>query len=766
MSLLAMILVAMLTVGFTSCGGDDENENPNNGQPVNPGTTVNDPEGTISLSMRNADNGKTYLDNIYISNENFRGAYFTSVGAVKGLGNVSTIPTTGWAEQMSVIAGNGYVAYSNNQFYRIYVVSDIVATTGGIIGADIKYQKPFKGMDEAISIDEKTLTFNANGGSQSLVFNNKNIIIFDAASNQSWCHVQKSSTHDKYFLYNAVTISVDKKTSPDTDKATVFLTTAYDKKIEITINRLGPDPILELSESESNISGAEQTFNVGFTTNYSLDEIEISNSNDWLKSEIVNGTRGMQARASNVHFIGEEEQNTTRAGSNTGDASSYYIRLTASTNYDNQARTGQIILRTKDNKVSKTLTVRQSGVDIEFTKENIEFECAASTGNVQFTSLIDTKDLQVKSNSNWCTASLNGKYVYLTVTSNKTNNERNAQVTLSTTQGNASAVLTVKQKKGEIIFSDREGVTMKNVSNTINTTFTSPYEKEEIKVSSNEEWCTPSIKSINQLSISVLENPYDKERNATITLSSKDGNVKNTLRVTQEAATMNVQSEVWLDKKSSTQTLNLETSLSHWTAKSNVSWCMLSQSGNQLTIRIEETTADRTGIISFEGLSTTIKLIQSKYAVNDEYNENNINGKVIYMNGGIRIIGKDLGKMEWSIEKVPTGATDEYDGKKNMESIKRIPNYKSLYPAFAAVEELNNNGTTDWILPAVYETPGYKERSIWQNPLYVGWSSTELSSTNANYIGYEGGYNSYGTWTHYFDGEKNTKKAVVAIHYF
>jgi hypothetical protein len=758
-------MVAMLSIGFTSCGGDDENENPNNGQPVNPGTTVNDPEGTISLSMRNADNGKTYLDNIYISNENFRGAYFASVGVVKGLGNVSTIPTTGWAEQMSVIAGNGYVAYSNNQFYRIYVVSDIVATTGGIIGADIKYQKPFKGVDEAISVDEKTLTFNANGGSQSLVFNNKNIVIFDAASNQSWCHVQKSSTYDNYFLYNAVTISVDKKTSPDTDKATVFLTTAYDKKIEITINRLGPDPILELSESESNISGAEQTFNVGFTTNYSLDEIEISNSNDWLKSEIVNGTRGMQARASNVSFIGEKEQNTTRVGSNTGDASSYYIRLTASTNYDNQARTGQIILRTKDNKLSKTLTVRQSGVDIEFTKENIEFECASSTGNVQFTSLIDTKDLKVESNSNWCTASLNGKYVYLIVTSNKTNNERNAQVTLSTTQGNASAVLTVRQKKGEIIFSDREGITMKNVANTINTTFTSPYEKEELKVNSNEDWCTPSIKSINQLSISVLENPYDKERNATITLSSKDGNVKNTLKVTQEAATMNVQSEVWLDRKSSTQTLNIETSLSHWTAKSNVSWCTVSQNGNQLTLRIEATSEDRQGTISFEGLSKKVELIQSKYAVGDEYSENGLEGKVLSMKDEVRFIYKDLGEYQWSTEYIETGARDYYDGTKNMEVIKKIPNWKILYPAFAAADALNTDGEKSWIFPAdgQLRDTGYNG-THWlygEDRYWAPWTSTELTAYRAIPYGISGG--SY--WESMYYG-KDKLYHVIVIHNF
>lgn len=100
MNLLSMILVTMLCIGFASCGSDnDDNEDPNNGQPVNPDTKVNDPEGTISLSMRNSNNGKTKLDGIYIDNENFRGAYFASVGEVKGLGDITSIPMTGWADQ-------------------------------------------------------------------------------------------------------------------------------------------------------------------------------------------------------------------------------------------------------------------------------------------------------------------------------------------------------------------------------------------------------------------------------------------------------------------------------------------------------------------------------------------------------------------------------------------------------------------------------------------------------------------------------------------
>ena len=545
MSLLSMMMVAVLTVSFISCGGDDGNdspEKPNNEQPVNPGVTSNDPEGTISLSMRNADNGKTYLDDIYIKNENFVGASFSSLGAVKGLGNITIIPTSGWANQLSVIEGNGYVAYCNNQFYRIYVVSDIVGTTGGIIGSDIKYQKPFYGVNEAISIDENALTFTSNGGSQSIVFNNKNIFVFSATSNQSWCRVQKSSTYDKYFLYNAITINVDAKSTPDTDNAVVTLTTAYDKKVEIKVTRLGPEPVLELAEKETNISGAEQTFNVGITTNYTLDNLEISNSNDWLKAEIVNGTRGMQARASSIRFIGDQEQNTTRAGSNSGDASSYYIRLTATTNYNESQRTGKISISVKGSQKTQTLSVKQDGAYIRTDRGEVNFNKAASNEQCTFTSSIKTEELNVRSSETWCKATLNQNAIKISVENNATGLERNAIVTLYSNKSTASAEIKVTQTSGGIKFADDE-ITVPATTSNKTVSVTSDFSKDEMTISSNAEWCVPSLTSAQAVSLACDENPTEKARTANVTISDLSGNRKDILVVKQEAGYIKLQEE-------------------------------------------------------------------------------------------------------------------------------------------------------------------------------------------------------------------------------
>ena len=112
-----MIAVA---VSFAACDKDspDNPDNPNGGTD-NPGASVSDPAGTVTLKMRNADNGKTYLDDILIdTGNNFTGARFVDVGPVAGLGNITSIPKVGWTSRVAVNPGHGYVAYSNGSFYR------------------------------------------------------------------------------------------------------------------------------------------------------------------------------------------------------------------------------------------------------------------------------------------------------------------------------------------------------------------------------------------------------------------------------------------------------------------------------------------------------------------------------------------------------------------------------------------------------------------------------------------------------------------------
>lgn len=120
---------------------------------VNGGGAVSDPDGTVIVSIRNDDDWIKLKDVGYISmeNDNFVAendvSGICSVGKVNGLGNVRVAPEQGWASSVAVIPGNGYLVknvYNGELFARIYVEEYIVGTSGGVIGAYIKYESPFK----------------------------------------------------------------------------------------------------------------------------------------------------------------------------------------------------------------------------------------------------------------------------------------------------------------------------------------------------------------------------------------------------------------------------------------------------------------------------------------------------------------------------------------------------------------------------------------------------------------------------------------------
>ena len=145
----------LATSMFFVAGCEDKND------PDKPSNSVPDPEGTIQVTVRSTYPG--YMGNSVCPNDcygcffitssnNFSCALygnwkFASVGKVNGLGNVTKIPASGWANQVAIVPGHGYVGASSYEgrtdYVRIYVIDWIISTSGGIIGAEIKYQSPF-----------------------------------------------------------------------------------------------------------------------------------------------------------------------------------------------------------------------------------------------------------------------------------------------------------------------------------------------------------------------------------------------------------------------------------------------------------------------------------------------------------------------------------------------------------------------------------------------------------------------------------------------
>jgi len=170
--LLAILFCLPLLI---SCG-KDVSSNPNN--PDNPNNPLPDPEGTITSNISTSTfiglNGWSLG---WISPDNFHFAsgwstgtgypnyYFVRIsvcnlGTKKGLGNIQSIPTNGYSaptvssKSIACEVGHGYVfkveILDNNEptgeifHVRLYVEKSLISTSGGIMGAKVKYQYPFE----------------------------------------------------------------------------------------------------------------------------------------------------------------------------------------------------------------------------------------------------------------------------------------------------------------------------------------------------------------------------------------------------------------------------------------------------------------------------------------------------------------------------------------------------------------------------------------------------------------------------------------------
>lgn len=199
---LFLLCVAFGALIFSSCSKDDDAENDNSGPVINPDKNIPDPTGTVTLNIMIGDDENKRVDINGFGTIQINSAYnfvgndynysFVSLGKMKGLGNVTAIPQDGWNRSVAVNPGEGYVVrykgyYDSQAIYaRLYVVSEIAGTSGGIIGYTIKCQAPFV---FAPKFTESSLEFDADENlTKELTFvNPTNVTV---KSYPDWCKVQ------------------------------------------------------------------------------------------------------------------------------------------------------------------------------------------------------------------------------------------------------------------------------------------------------------------------------------------------------------------------------------------------------------------------------------------------------------------------------------------------------------------------------------------------------------------------------------------------
>lgn len=175
-----MVMAVMLSVGITSCGGDDNpvstppttnNGNGNNGSGDN---GSQDPEGTVVINMSPGSTGNFYdiglvrqihidpNNNFVTENRNNYHVEFASLGNVVGLSYVTSVPTSGWTQSIAVKPGHGYMVRSMygstpyGTYARLYVVEQ---NSNG--ATTVKYQSPYS--DFPFSFEETSIELIGRG---------------------------------------------------------------------------------------------------------------------------------------------------------------------------------------------------------------------------------------------------------------------------------------------------------------------------------------------------------------------------------------------------------------------------------------------------------------------------------------------------------------------------------------------------------------------------------------------------------------------------
>lgn len=769
----------MLCLCLLPACGDSNGDEPDNPNPINPDKEVADPAGTVKLSMRSeaaVGDSKTTINNgLWIdAADNFyahRG-YIVNLGSMKGLGNVGYIPKTGYVETVAVTPGDGYIwategynefgNYERNTFYRIYVTNYTQNTSGEIIGADIKYQKPFYGKDEALKPSDTNLSVSGDGGEASVVFENNSVIPFVVESDKDWVRPSISSTLDHSFLPNAITFYIDPATTTESETATVTATTGYDKSTTITITRLGVAPMLSIPDDAANkeIDANATEYRLPITTNLNFNDLTVKSSADWATVELVDGSSRTAAIANSIRWIGNEPATHSRA--NNASIRTYYALVKVAANVNSAERNASITVSSKDGKLSAQHSLIQKGATVSVKNvstgasinDNDILKIGNTGGTIKISVNSSNKSLKVTSDSPWATISEpeerdNVQLYTITIEPSENADDRTAKVSIKGKSDEPSMSFSITQSPATIEVFNSAGKTIEDGSTIVVSEFSNTMDIKvrssisNIKLTSNASWCTATMTkqegAYTFYTIAATENETVDCRTTKIMIKGEKGDVSFSFVIRQAEGKLQVKD---LDGSTTTYINCYEHVFNYeivgnlpFKVKSNAEWCSVYQSGKNIAITISTTDINRSTSVEITGGKEPIILTykQTKFVHGQLYDRTNpASSPYVYIdfNTGKSLLYKEVAqKTNWSNQLIATGATSLTDGEANTKKIHSIPNWENHYPAFVAVNSLNTEDESGWYMPACEE---FIYNAI--------WTSTEIDKSYAYAMGYYGNY--------------------------
>ena len=376
----------------------------NNNEPEIPEIPeVPNPEGTVEIWMRDADNGSTWVipeaftGGFGINNQNFvwqalgTPLQFASVGEVNSLGEVTEIPTSGWANQIAIFPGHGYIVRQNANYTRMYVADWITNTAGDIVGARIMYQSPFKNAEP----DADTFVFEADGGSRSFVVLSNDDWVITRTDNDDWYALSALSGSRSELL----TITVNENETVEERNTTLIFGTGGIEFATVGIRQEAGPPFINLDKNMLNFeyAGGSQTIEISSNYNWT-----ISDTPSWI---IVSTQSG--------------EGNTT-------------VTVTASENELAVEREVALTFRSGTQTATVEVTQEAAPPFIEINRNTLNFECTGGSQTIQISS---NGNWTVASRPNWITLSLQSAtgnaMVAVSVTENTLAQERTSLLTFN-----------------------------------------------------------------------------------------------------------------------------------------------------------------------------------------------------------------------------------------------------------------------------------------------------------------------------------------------
>lgn len=496
-----------------ACGSDDDDPvDPNRPGNVDPSTPVSDPVGTVVMRMRN--DNETKLGQMIVSPENnftCNSGMIASIGPVAGLGNITDIPLTGWSDKVAVTIGNGYVYYDGNQYYRIYAVQWLkeAGVADAIIGVELKYQSPFKGVDEDLIPETQALSFSDDGGTDEIRFTNTSVIPFTVTSDESWCTVRRWASNDKLesFLYDGISVTVTPNADMEETRAKITIQTLYGKRTIINVTRSGQAPSILFANGESESSREEVSANglsetAYLTTNVEPEDFQAVSSVDWIV--VDNVAKAPEARSM---------RNTT-------------LRYTILPNYTSAVRQGKISLSSKKGEKTSVLTISQNAGEMT-AQEPREVAAATATATVNFTTNVGGT-YNISSSAGWC------KVLRETTEVNVTGSTRtfsvNVELEPNRAETDRKVIITAKSASGALKADaeiTQKGVSFADVPQTVyfnkdrqSLTVTLPV--ADLVARCDASWCQPIVQG-SKLSIRV--DAASADRTAVITFENSTAKI-------------------------------------------------------------------------------------------------------------------------------------------------------------------------------------------------------------------------------------------------